>query len=1691
MDKKIENFKKIVLKAMNLGNTEQVEMFNLIPDHIHESVFENNFNSNYQLARNIILNNFDQDSYKKIEKEKLKINDLTKSVRHISKSVVSGGTILFLTDTDNDGSLAQANILEFEKSLPEELKPRFETLYCQQINGNSARGFTVDLLDAWVEKNPVKFKSPLTIVTADNGINSRDEQEKIMKKYPNVDIIVTDHHNPDEDNVVLPNKKTMIVNPKYKPTKYFQEKNISGANVLGVLLEKTLDVLESDHDVTLKDKSDIVLTMREISRIANLLDYVDTDISDKPLKSHLIEKYSSLGALMNVNNSLNKIITTKLTNEEIKDIFNDVENVDIDEVISIINKMKEQNRLAEKILILQSRYNSLPEEKQKAIPKDRIFKDIILELEKPDFQGISDGINNNFVEQLRPFIYNYAASSSLNDYQSGILESMKNVYNTLKSEERKIQNAFSSADLMQVEKLDNATTMYPKSNDYLKLLNRKLLGKIYNEENNGLLMILDNIEKEKATGSFRSVYRIQQILENKETIEKMFDIKISFQGHDKAAGFFIESLLDKDLNTRVIADVNKFISNNIEILKQKDKKNYSHLIQTDFHFPAIDLFDKYNKAVKGSLTNMQSISPVIQFNKSTYVTESKTQQDLSLQQLIDKKKYGYIPVEISFDGKTIILPTEMLRQLSKNNFKDGIQVSFMNDGVFIGNKVIPTVNSQKLTKIKSPTSAREEIQSFFEKHYIENDYFVELPIEYLKESPFFKYNVYGEREFKRYESTVIDVIERSGVDKLVVADTEANGLGNAPKVINFGVVEISINPDSGSKIRNNLFKQAAYKSMTGKKLLLSKTQISNLKSLTKDDYKKLSFDEKQNILINLDNENAYFYSKDISNYKPLYNYKTEGNTTYVNREIKAEIGSIFIKNNDVKISERIKTLTAIDNTLLNKIGISAKDADDVLSKRYKDQKCIFQAHNLPYDLGVIKGNFKNFYKIVTDFESGNLLNDSAIYSREQKLAYDPIGIAVFEKDFVPALNGIQFFHSESSELSVKNFLSNEENGTLPDRTGRHVLKKKDGKLSIIDTFENLEVSVDVIHDYDEEDAVVNSDISQISSLLEQVRVVEMPKNAIKYSVQALSDYDIIRAMILSSSDFKVSSVPVPEVFGSLKEKLEYFMMNYHFDSSFTENMQRFSETLEKEEFSSLFYTDGFVEAEIERLKEEFKEQQAALPPRRRKRKEPDYASMVGEDPKVGIFKEFGSDFLQANESLQSKFHEVWAYKKVLTSINPTEKIIKDNDLIDLISYQTSLSEDKVKRIMRDAVDYKKKYDLDNVIQKEPHNNVFFDKCDVVMESVLTFKRPTDRSYNSFTHSVENVVDMCLRNIFRTTHQHKISQTRSMSIDSFSRKQALSYKRAGKTDYIEQSQKVDIENVKFKLGTETLPQDTFAYGVLKKELPEETLKELSDKLEFIVKNEQMRFSIEDKVYESEQQQEEMKAMLKVIKSNEDEVNKLKDELTEFFEYVYYSRKENDMKKCMQLAQESILFGNSIEPPKTMEKLRKREKNIIVDIVKESLVIANNLGISNIEEMTEDHLSITKGNALDAFLNSTVEEPALVADHPLINFFSSIPEISEEEFDEKIAMNIEQTVSDFDGDENVENISKRKAIVDVVKVKRRDDAKHLFKFKELLNNFLSNISSGVEMDFDYDTELKANAAKVDAKNQKAAKKRAPKK
>ena len=246
MNNNYENFKKSLKKSLLLTPAEQ-SLFEKIPNHYLEGIFKRNFNSDEKLASLILLNEFEEEDYDVIESEKRKIRGLKKATTFILESIQKKKPLVFVTDVDNDGSLSQSGILEFFQGVSEEDRKHMHLQYSQIVNGNKNRGLTVDMIELWGKTKQIDLNDEFVICTADNGINSLNEQKKIQDKYPKAKIIITDHHLPDEDEVVQENSRTVIFNPKFKPIKYFKKKNISGANTVMVLLKNVLNEYQADY----------------------------------------------------------------------------------------------------------------------------------------------------------------------------------------------------------------------------------------------------------------------------------------------------------------------------------------------------------------------------------------------------------------------------------------------------------------------------------------------------------------------------------------------------------------------------------------------------------------------------------------------------------------------------------------------------------------------------------------------------------------------------------------------------------------------------------------------------------------------------------------------------------------------------------------------------------------------------------------------------------------------------------------------------------------------------------------------------------------------------------------------------------------------------------------------------------------------------------------------------------------------------------------------------------------------------------------------------------------------------------------------------------------------------------------------------------------------------------------------------
>ena len=123
-------------------------------------------------------------------------------------------------------------------------------------------------------------------------------------------------------------------------------------------------------------------------------------------------------------------------------------------------------------------------------------------------------------------------------------------------------------DIMEKIKLNNTTLLYPKYPEINQLFNRKLLNKVFNEEINGFLAMFDGGDKSKRMGSCRTQFDLSDILNG---IDKIDNIELTFQGHERAAGFYIERTDDKALTKKDMMNVSMAIQKKNLCFKRRSK----------------------------------------------------------------------------------------------------------------------------------------------------------------------------------------------------------------------------------------------------------------------------------------------------------------------------------------------------------------------------------------------------------------------------------------------------------------------------------------------------------------------------------------------------------------------------------------------------------------------------------------------------------------------------------------------------------------------------------------------------------------------------------------------------------------------------------------------------------------------------------------------------------------------------------------------------------------------------------------------------------------------------------------------------------------------------------------------------------------------------------------------------------------
>lgn len=1534
----LDEFKKLVRKAIFLEHADE-EYFNAIPNETWYAIFAKNFNGNFNYAQRVMLNQFreiEKIDMVRVDKEKLKIHNLDRATKFVTDAIDQKVPILFITDFDNDGSLAQSIINEYLK-IDVAGSQNMHVQYAQTVNGNSNRGFTVDLVEKILAYKGINPDKKFLIITADNGINSVEEQKKIQAAYPMAEIVITDHHNPDPEMVIQENDKVVIFNPHYKPTEFFKKFNISGASTVGVLLK---NVLTSRYDQEYLDKyKNELSTIEKLFKVSNLLDYVETDPADKPEKEYVITKFLRLQPLLNINNSISKIITGEISTDAVRAIENKIPTLDTSILYEEAKNIHIQNQIAKILLKMFDDYKQATDEAKKDLTGESFTTKYISELNDAQNYQDYEAINPNFIEQLRPLIFGLTADDQKVAFLDELNSAMVQVYENIKTSESKMAQALRAGEVITKNRLENSVIAYTDKH-ILSIFNRKFLNKVYNDENPGFSLTLDNIDKNKVSGSFRSLYDISDILKDKSTLEAKLGIKIETPGHEKAAGFIIKSLNPdtQPVTEKTIEEINIFINDSIKNIKENEIKAKKTYLLTDMQ--AITLIDKINVAIRGNISNFERITPLLQLTPDTIWTDSYTTKQYSMEDICNERKYGYITISINFHGDTVIVPVELVRRIVENDYKDYINLNYMDGGVFMAEKIVYAKDATNIIDLRNKNTKTEEIIKVFEKDFQDKNH-VDLTRDQIKDNPFFKYSDYGKLNFDLFEKMVISVIDTNKVDTLAVFDVEANGFGNA-KLMNFGAMNYTINPVSGKTINFSDFEKRSFSTERGEEYLLTEEEVAELKEITIKEKEQLPLNVRKLLLIknqNLDTSEDYVYylhphaEKAATNKKikslPFLEVKNhlveeiDDETTVVtyNREIQATMLAYIVNDNDFKVPHEMTNLTGITQEVLRKYGKPTDVVDTEISNYYEGKEVIFGAHNTPYDARVLRANTPQLYEVLKN----NLIYDSALFARQEKLAYDEVSVAFFNNiDGMPS--NIYFFNNDFSDFNLTKFILKNENGYYPDRTGQYLLEIENGYYYLVDKVKHEKVklqfnekaleegeesllensSVEVFDPYQSVGLTRETDDKEtplhVKAMLRCMEIGPIPNTSIKYSVEKLSEQWMIHSLLLSDEEFDIKHVsldnPKYHFLKEHEEGLIFFQDNYHFDTSPENNLINFQ----------LYYQNVDIE-------EEGAENDNRL------------AKSESED---AALKEFIKEFLELNKEIQQKFSDSWMYKKVL-SIKDPNRVEVTNDLVDLVHYQTNIPKEKIRIIFDQAIRFKEKHGVDHILQHEGHINgpwEFDSKGDVAFEDKLTFSLLAQRKYDSYTHNIKEAVQTFNRYVVDARKAFDKADELSIYLanDSYSYRQALLYNRDIKSNLVQNVQNKesrllddeDMDIVKFKLSDKVIPPDTGVYAIThpKVSIDREQIEKDSEMLSFIVVNEQLKSSLKTSKLTGTTKEQTKEILL----SNDAKSIEYKQELSNRYKYIEFNKKDYQLTKFLEAVEEALLDGN-------IEKLKKKKVNEI--------------------------------------------------------------------------------------------------------------------------------------------------------------------
>lgn len=1503
----INNFRILVRKAMLLERDEE-QLFYAIPESVWEHIFKTNFNSELTYAEKVLLGHTEKIVHtetKYLDRVKENIDNFKYALNLINQHIDNDKKIIFITDYDNDGSLSQAIINQFVKVLPKHKKSNVIVEFARSVGDNKTRGFSYELVEDIANKQGLDKKDDFLIVTADNGVNSRSEQIQINDNYPNATLLITDHHNPEPNMMIIENEKTIMFNPHYfsleltdkdvlkqrginpnltklkqESYDFFKKYNISGATTIGLLMSSyikmqnnvdlnsmsLLEQIEYFKNGSDKEYKNELLVIDNLSKLSNMIDYVYTAPSDKPYDKKEIEQALFLQSLLNTNNTVSTLITNFIT-QDILDTLQgyaqqqNAEDFDVSVFYEENKKIHALNKIAQSLLSQYHTYKKHTEQVrigfEEITSENNLPQMAILNSETAiqEIPFISD--NPNYIEQLRPFIYELTVNDEKTLYETQLLDVMVDIYKKLQVSERALIRELRKIDIMEVYETENSTISILDS-DMQHVFNRKLMNKAYNRANNGFNLTLDNVKENIISGSFRSSFNISEILNNqdREYFKNTFNVNIKTPGHERAAGFIITS--ESPIDVSIIKEINEHINSRINVLKQQNVLNLDNNLELLVDLPSIDIIDRLNQVIRGNVTHFARITPVIQLNNDSMVAVNAKTNDQTRLTEQAKNKYGWLSLNTQLPssysaGKSVLIPNGMLKEVVEENFEPLIRLNYVSEGVFIGERIVHKSNyaPENIIELNKDDTRQKALIDYYEEQKRNNNSnkITYLSRDDLKDNPFFKFNKFGHDDFEKFEQVIIGIIDSNRIDQYTVFDVEADGFGNA-RLLNIGVMNYKIDENSGTTLTLDEFKDKCLISPTGIQYVLDKDPLDydGLNEISKKEYETLRDEKAMSVLFSKyhdkyyvmdSNANAFTTNTNnlLNQFNKVENIIVQDGKVIFNRTLKGETVSYLVKPDNFVIPSTLTKLTGITNELAHQYGLDKADIDDMLFDLFKDKSTLFIAHNTEYDGRIARVNLPKFSSILTS--PLNLIADSADFSKEYQLMYDNIEIVRFEN--IPALQGYYFYNNKLSKLNIVDFVNSNDEGEFPDIKGKvHIVKvKNDNVLGgfafyVKDMNDGVLTQINISYT----DKSGNKQQLSLSDLLSSrsayysstdgvpiANTVGLKLQDIGYRAQGLGETRFIRQMMIHDVDFDKGIVKLDlddikaNNWNHLEkhiDKLSELQQFYRFNKNMKENITDFMD----------LYPNIDMDFEDTDDSSEFYQQ----------------------------LRDFTSLFLEKNKEISNKYHDTWWNQAVLKTYEP----ILRNDLndinFDIVSAVTGIPKQYVEESLNASYRFQqayKKVGCNSVISNEEHMNGPYKGNvvgDIAYEDKATILLLADKFTNKFGNETRQIVSVF--NISQKHYELKFLKQDILSteaaMDSMSFKQythhmdnptptiqALSERH----QYVLDNKNSPYPVVKFKLSERYLQDGKNIYAVIrddiKESLTDKQIEEDGKKIAFIL------------------------------------------------------------------------------------------------------------------------------------------------------------------------------------------------------------------------------------------------------------------